>query len=71
MTTDQVDEPSHRAQAAHVRDKLVEQLQVLKFLENALRQRPAQESAERTRAVVTAIELLQQTMNALELAVQE
>jgi hypothetical protein len=73
MTTNQAEEPSHRAQASHVRAKLVEQLQVLRFLEYELRQRPAQDSNERTRtrAVVTALEHLEQAMDALEIAAQD
>ena len=73
MTTNQVEEPSHYEQAEHIRDKLAEQLQTLKFLEYELRQRPAQDVDERTRAraVVTALEHLQQAMDALEVASRE
>jgi hypothetical protein len=73
MTTNQVEEPSHREQAEHIRAKLAEQLQTLRFLEYELRQRPAQDVDERTRArvVVTALEHLQQAMDALEIAGRE
>jgi hypothetical protein len=73
MTTNQVEEPSHREQAEHIRAKLAEQLQTLRFLEYELRQRPAQHVDERTRArvVVTALEHLQQAMDALEIAGRE
>ena len=43
MTTNQMEEPSHREQAEHIRGKLAEQLQTLRFLEYELRQRPAQD----------------------------
>jgi hypothetical protein len=63
----QEEERSHHAEAEHVRDKLGEQLQVLKFLEYELRQGPDQDVDERTRAraVITALEHLQQAMDAL------
>jgi hypothetical protein len=73
MTTDQAEEPSHRDQVEHVRGNLVEQLQTLRFLEYELRQRPAQDVSERTRAraLVTALGHLQQAMDALEIAGRE
>ena len=73
MTTNQMEEPSHREQAEHIRAKLAEQLQTLRFLEYELRQRPAQDVGERTRAraVASALEHLQQAMDALEVASRE
>ena len=73
MTTNQMEEPNHREQAEHIRAKLAEQLQTLRFLEYELRQRPAQDVGERTRAraVATALEHLQQAMGALEITSRE
>jgi hypothetical protein len=73
MTTNQVEEPSHREQAEHIRRKLAAQLQTLRFLAYELRQRHAQDPDERSRArsVATALEHLQQAMDALEIAGRE
>ena len=61
---------THREQAEHIHAKLAEQLQTLRFLQYELRQRSAQDVDERTRAraVATAIEHLQQAVDALEIA---
>ena len=58
----------HREQAQHLHDTLAEQLQTLRFLEYELRHTATQNTRERVRArtVVTAIEHLQQAINALE-----
>ena len=73
MTANQTEERSHREQAEHIGAKLAEQLQTLRFLEYKLRQRHAQDPDERSRArpVATALEHLQQAMDALEIAGRE
>ena len=68
MTTNQIEEPSHREQAAHIRAKPRRAI-----AGPEVPQRSAQDVDERARAraVVTALEHLQQAMDALELAARK
>ncbi len=63
----------HRKEAGDIHARLVEHLQTLKFLEYELRNRTAQDAKDRTRAraAFTALERLQQALEALEKAARQ